>query len=97
MPDEVLDVYPDILCLKCRNLDDGSYEHPACPAFPDGIPANIILGGAAHFKVARGQEGDTVFAPKAWAGMGASVQRKRGGISSASGARPETGLFSKNP
>jgi hypothetical protein len=64
MPDKVLDVYPDILCLKCRNLDDGSYEHPACPAFPDGIPSNIILGGAAHFKMARGQEGDTVFAPK---------------------------------
>ncbi len=43
------------LCASCKWFDDGK-----CPAFPKGIPEDIMVWGADHRSVLPQQEGTTV-------------------------------------
>lgn len=50
-------------CSQCRNLDSVSTLPPQCPAFPTGIPFDIISGRVHHTKPMLGQSSVVVFQP----------------------------------
>ena len=47
-------------CLHCINYEG----HLKCPAFPEGIPHNILLDIVSHDSLIEGQEGELVFERK---------------------------------
>lgn len=49
-------------CAQCKNLDQTSTEL-RCPAFPDGIPFDIVAGNIYHTKPILGQQNKVVFEP----------------------------------
>ncbi len=58
------------ICLLCKHLepDRGHWywpSHPACRAFPEGIPDEILLGGFDHRKPHRPGE-RFLFEPADW-------------------------------
>ena len=49
------------LCLGCKHFQSRKL---ACPAFPDGIPSDVLEGFLPHVEVLPGQKGAYVFEPK---------------------------------
>ena len=45
-----------VLCARCKHLNPGEGV-PTCAAFPDGIPAGIILNKLDHRKPVLGDHG----------------------------------------
>lgn len=48
-----------VYCLRCAHYKLGM----TCPAFPDGIPAEIVAGLEPHDSVREDQEGELTFEP----------------------------------
>jgi hypothetical protein len=48
----------EIICIKCTQFGGA-----ICPAFPDGIPENILSGKNKHRKPLPGQKNNIVFEP----------------------------------
>lgn len=46
-----------------EDIIDDEYVH-VCPAFPQGIPADVVVGDVIHDKVLDGQVGTYIFTPK---------------------------------
>jgi hypothetical protein len=46
------------VCNRCKHFDVFDYT---CPAFPEGIPDELLAGKAQHNEVLKGQTGDTIF------------------------------------
>jgi hypothetical protein len=46
------------LCFICEHLNDPNLS---CPAYPDGIPMDILKGMRCHTKVFKDQAGQTVY------------------------------------
>ena len=44
-------------CTGCKHFDMVNY---VCPAFPLGIPTEVLTGSVKHNFVIKGQEGNTV-------------------------------------
>jgi hypothetical protein len=55
---ELFKMYSSV-CGKCKHLNIFNLN---CPAFPKGIPDNLLEGKIQHDKPIKGQTGDTVFA-----------------------------------
>jgi len=49
------------LCLGCKHFRS---RELACPAFPNGIPSDVLEGFLPHVEVLPGQRGAYVFEPK---------------------------------
>jgi len=49
----------DAICFSCIHFD----EILGCPAFPDGIPEEILLGENDHSQIIKGQVGKFIFEP----------------------------------
>jgi len=47
-----------IQCLFCRHFN---LSNSTCPAFPKGIPIEILAGEVPHLNPVHGQEGQWVF------------------------------------
>lgn len=47
----------DLICLKCKNWN----EYCECPAFPDGIPNEILSGENDHSKPLKEQKNNIVY------------------------------------
>lgn len=45
-------------CMDCKHLKDGTLT---CPAFPKGIPMNVLSNKVDHDKVLDGQTGTDVY------------------------------------
>lgn len=50
-------------CQKCKHFDYEVKDKNACPAYPDGIPEEILLNEIEHNKPYN-QDNDIVFEPK---------------------------------
>jgi hypothetical protein len=48
----------DLICVKCKN-----FTIIGCPAFPESIPDEILLGENDHSKIIEGQIGKFIFDP----------------------------------
>jgi hypothetical protein len=49
----------DVICFQCVHFDGIL----GCPAFPDGIPEEILLGENDHSQIIKGQVGKFIFEP----------------------------------
>jgi len=47
-------------CLECKNLHE---NYSSCPAYPEGIPEDLLSGKRMHNKIQDDQTGETVFEP----------------------------------
>ena len=56
---EYLNIYKS-QCGMCKLLD---WTKCICPAFPKGIPENMLEGNIKHNKPIKGQQGDYLFTP----------------------------------
>ena len=54
---EILDSY-DLQCSLCKHFHGDDYY---CPAYPDGIPDELLSGKEKHNSIIKGQKGETVF------------------------------------
>ena len=54
---EILNVYRS-QCAQCKHFKRDDYY---CPAYPDGIPDELLEGDATHDKRRTDQTGDTLF------------------------------------
>lgn len=54
---EILNLYGS-QCARCKHFHGDDYY---CPAYPNGIPAELLSGKENHNSVKHDQEGDAVF------------------------------------
>ena len=56
---QVLNVYSSH-CGNCVHLDNGQFT---CPAYPEGVPNDLLEGKRPHYDIIKGQTGKTVYEP----------------------------------